>query len=137
MRIRPLAYFALLILNIIMLYVQVQLYASPEETITFPLLGYLNVSKEAFVTVLAGSLLMLPYMIILLIGSIAEAEWLYSTRLYCAITALTVEISRLVFLEVFTFWTPLPAGEYVSVIDMAFTYLLAEGVVSVLEGLTR
>jgi hypothetical protein len=119
-----------------MLYVQVQLYASPEETITFPQLGYLNVSKETFVTVLAGSLLMLPYMIILLIGSIAEAEWLYSTRLYCAITALTVEISRLVFLEVFTFWTS-PAGEYVSVIDMAFTYLLAEGVVSVLEGLTR
>jgi ABC-type uncharacterized transport system permease subunit len=79
---------------------------------------------------LVGSTLMLPYIATLLVGAIVEAEWLNSTRLYCAITALMVEIARGLFkmelLEGNTF--------LLSFVDIAFIYLLVEGTITVLEG---
>jgi hypothetical protein len=107
---------------------QAQLYASPEETITSPILGYYNVPKDIFTTVLASSFLMLPYMMALLIGATAEAEWLYPTRLYGSITAMTVLICRAIF-------TALIFGQLSNITDIAFTYLLVEGAITVLEGL--
>ena len=88
MRIRPLAYLAFFLLNIVLLYMQVQLYTSSVETVTSPLLGYYNVPKNLFTILLISSLLMLPYMAILVIGALLQADWLYPTRLYCAITAI-------------------------------------------------
>jgi hypothetical protein len=132
LKVRPLAYFALLLLNLALLYIQVQLYASPAETVTFPLLGYYNVPKDLFTIVLASSLLLLPYMIVLIIGATAEADWLYPTRLYCAITAMMVIISRAIFkAAVFG----LPPSELLSITDIAFIYLLVEGSITVMEGL--
>lgn len=136
MRIRPLAYFALLLLNLALLYMQAQLLASPQETITFPLLGYYNVPKDLFTIVLASSLLMLPYMIVLVIGAVIQAEWLYPTRLYCSITAMTVLISRTIFKAVF-FGGLQPTPTLLSMADVSFIYLLIEGTVSVLEGLAH
>jgi hypothetical protein len=115
-----------------MLYMQAQLFASPQETITFPLLGYYNVPKDLFTIVLLSSLLLLPYMIVLVIGAVIQAEWLYPTRLYCAITAMTVLICRTIFKATLGFEAPMLLS-----IDIGFIYLLAEGTMSVLEGLTR
>jgi hypothetical protein len=112
---------------------QTQLLASPQETITFPLLGYYNVPKDLFTIVIASSLLMLPYMIVLVIGAVIQAEWLYPTRLYCSITAMTVLISWGIFKAVF--FIGLQPPTLLSIVDVSFIYLLIEGTISVLEGL--
>jgi hypothetical protein len=134
MRIRPLAYFILLILNIYTLIVQFQLYQSPLETINFPQLGYYNLSKTVFIIVLAGSTIMLPYMAALLIGALVEAKWLYTTRLYCSISAITVLICKAIFKVIPSF---LEVPLQFAAVDVTFLYLLAEGIVTVLEVLKR
>jgi hypothetical protein len=78
---------------------------------------------------------MLPYMIVLVIGAVIQAEWLYPTRLYCSITAMTVLISRAIFKAVF--FGGLQPPTLLSMADVSFIYLLIEGTVSVLEGLAH
>jgi hypothetical protein len=73
---------------------------------------------------------MLPYMIVLVIGAVIQAEWLYPTRLYCSITAMMIEIARVIFKAL---WGG-PEGQLLSVMDIAFIYLLVEGTITVLEG---
>jgi hypothetical protein len=131
MRIRSLAYLAFFLLNIVLLYMQVQLYTSSVETVTSPLLGYYNVPKNLFTIVLISSLLMLPYMIVLVIGALLQADWLYPARLYCAITAMIVLIGRTLF-EVTSGDTTL---FLLGITDAAFLFLIVEGIVSLLEGL--
>jgi hypothetical protein len=133
LRIRPLAYFILFALNLYLLIAQVQLYQSPVETITSPQLGYYNVPRDLFTIVIASSLLMLPYMIVHVIGAVIQAKWLYPTRLYCSITALTVLISRGIFQAVF--FRGLQSPALLGIVDVSFIYLLIEGTISVLEGL--
>lgn len=130
MRIRPLAYFILFALNLYLLIAQVQLYQSPVETITSPQLGYYNLPKTLFTAVLIDSVIMLPYMVMLLIGSVLNASWLYPARLYCAITAIILSFSFELFEMWFSFWT-IPK-QFLS-INISFLYLVAEGSVSVLE----
>jgi hypothetical protein len=134
MRIRPLAYLILFMLNLYMLIVQVQLYQSPVETITSPQLGYYNLPKTLFTAVLIDSVIMLPYMIILLIGAVLNASWLYPARLYCAITAIIIDICFLLFEMWLDFWG---MPEQFLTVDISLLYLLAEGSVSVLEALKR
>jgi hypothetical protein len=111
---------------------QIQLYATPEETVTSPLLGYYNLPKTLFVAVLMESVITLPYMIMLLIGAVLNASWLYPARLYCAITAMV----NLICFELFEMWLNLwvMLHQFLT-IDISFLYLLAEGSVSVLEAL--
>jgi hypothetical protein len=73
---------------------------------------------------------MLPYMAILVIGALLQADWLYPTRLYCAITAMIVLIGRTLF-EVTSGDTTL----FLGITDAAFLFLIVEGIVSLLEGL--
>jgi hypothetical protein len=134
MRIRPLAYFILFALNLYLLIAQVQLYQSPVETITSPQLGYYNLSKTLFTIVLIDSVIMLPYMVMLLIGAVLNASWLYPARLYCAITAIIIVVSFAIFEMYLSFWTV--PKQFVAV-DISFLYLFAEGSVSVLEAFKR
>jgi hypothetical protein len=100
------------------------------ETVTSPQLGYYNLPKTLFAAVLIDSVIMLPYMVMLLIGAVLNASWLYPARLYCAITALIIAASFGIFEMYLSFWT-IPK-QFVAV-DISFLYLLAEGSVSVLE----
>jgi hypothetical protein len=100
------------------------------ETITSPQLGYYNLPKTLFTAVLIDSVIMLPYMVMLLIGSVLNASWLYPARLYCAITAIILSFSFELFEMWFSFWT-IPK-QFLS-INISFLYLVAEGSVSVLE----
>jgi hypothetical protein len=126
MRIRPLAYFILLLLAVYLFYTLVQLYSSPWETVTYPPLGFLNVSKPRILLSLVGTTLMLPALAALLLGAITQAEWLNPVRFYSGMVAIIVCISRQL--------SPQPIGSVYSFLDIAFLYLIAEGLIVVVEG---
>jgi hypothetical protein len=125
MRIRPLAYFILLLLDVYLLYTLFQLYSSPWETVTYPPIGFLNVPKTRILIALVGATLMLPTLTVLLFGAITQAEWLNPVRFYSGITAMIVCVSEM--LESVT-------GGVYSPLDIALLYLIAEGLIVVVEG---
>jgi len=133
MKIKPLAYFILLLLDIYMLYTLFQLYSSPGETVTYPPIGFLNVPKTRILVALVGTILMLPLLTALLFGAITQAEWLNPVRFYSGITAMMVGVSEI--LES-TLRPPLSTGVY-SLLDIALLYLIAEGLIVVVEGVKR
>jgi hypothetical protein len=129
MRIRPLAYFILLLLDIYMLYTLFQLYSSPGETVTYAPIGFLSVPKTRILIALIGTILMLPNLATLLYGAIVQAEWLSSVRFYTGITAMMVGVCEVLPIRP-------PAGLY-SFLDIALLYLIAEGLIVVAEGVKR
>jgi len=134
MKIKPLAYFILLLLDIYLLYTLFQLYSSPGETVTYPPIGFLNVPETRILVALIGTILMLPNLIALLYGAIVQAEWLNSVRLYTGMTAILVCIGEIIG-RTFISWQP-PAGVY-SFVDVSYLYLIMEGLIVVAEGVKR
>ena len=134
MKIKPLAYFILLLLDIYLLYTLFQLYSSPGETVTYPPIGFLNVPKTRILIALIGTILMFPNFTALLLGAILQAEWLNSVRLYTGITAILVCISE-VLETLFHWWQP-PGGVY-SLLDASYLYMIVEGLIVVVEGVKR
>jgi len=132
-KIRVLAYLALLLLNLYLLNIQVQLYQSPTEIVTAPQLGYFNMPKDHLLIILIGSVLMLPYIIAQVIGAMAEAEWLLPIRLFAAVTAFIEIVVRFLFITSFSFWSPI-GEEFVSFFEITLVYLLVEGTVTLWEG---
>jgi hypothetical protein len=120
---RAVAYILVLILNSIIGITLYIAYALGTDPVTIPTMGVFSTPRDIVLLMMMATVLLTPWILANLIGTITTAEWLNSSRLWATIIA---------FIFLLALWT-FKSSETFIVIDPALAYCVAEGLTTVVE----
>ena len=127
MKIRILLYLLILFLGIILATIQyVAVKTQTGNTVTIPEIGYFDVPKAIFPLLFLDLSLMIPWIILNMVGSIFNTEWVQQTRFWVMLIAAFSVVITFAFRGNYTFipW------------DITWLYLLTEGALYITKAST-
>ncbi len=124
MNLRVIGYATLTIFSIFFTLILAQAYQTGTDPVTIPLAGIFFLPRNAIITLIMEGVILTPWTLLNLIGTISEAEWLNPSRLWATITAI---------LFVFACRALAPPDTTTLAATVALGYCFVEGVTTVIE----